>query len=130
MVADASIRPLMVDTSTDAANRDWATWQRRLIEAMVALLAFAVWGTLACQGGFRLLARAADVPLGGHWVWDAASLVIGVAGSIAGVTALWALAMRMLGRTPSSIVGAPDDAPEDIPAYARVDTTEAQTTNG
>lgn len=121
---------MMVDTSTDAANRGWAMWQRRLIEAMVALLAFAVWGTLAYTGGIRLVARVENLTVGGHWVWDAASLVIGVAGSIAGATAMWALLMRMLGRTPTSIVGAPDDAPEDIPAYARMDSTATQTTNG
>ena len=119
MVADASLRPLMVDTSADAAQQGWARWQRRLIEALVALLAFAVWGKLAYIGGFRLLARAEGLSIGGHWLLDAASLFIGVSGSIAGVSALWALGMRMSGRMPRSLVGAPDDAPEDLPAYMR-----------
>lgn len=119
MVADASLRPLMVDTSADAAQQGWAKWQRRLIETLVALLAFAVWGKLAYIGGFRLLARAEGLPIGGHWLLDAASLFIGVAGSIAGVSAMWAIGMRMAGRTPKSIVGAPDDSAEDFPAYIR-----------
>jgi hypothetical protein len=109
----------MVDTSASAAQEGWARWQRRLIEAMVALLAFAVWGKLAYIGGFRLLARAEGLTIGGHWVLDAASLFIGVSGSIAGMSALWALGMRMAGRTPSSVVGPPDDAPEDFPSYIR-----------
>jgi hypothetical protein len=109
----------MVDTSADAGQQGWTKWQRRLIEALVALLAFAVWGKLAYIGGFRLLARVEGLSIGGHWLLDAASLFIGVSGSIAGVSALWALGMRMTGRTPSSLVGEPDDAPEDLPAYIR-----------
>ena len=109
----------MVDTSADAAHEGWARWQRRLIEAMVALLAFAVWGKLAYIGGFRLLARAEGLTIGGHWLLDAASLFIGVSGSIAGVSAMWALGMRIAGRTPRSLVGAPDDTPEDYPSYIR-----------
>jgi hypothetical protein len=109
----------MVDTSAEAGQQGWTKWQRRLIEAMVALLAFAVWGKLAYIGGFRLLARIEGLSIGGHWVLDAASLFIGVSGSIAGVSALWALGMRMAGRTPTSLVGAPDDAPEDYPRYMR-----------
>jgi hypothetical protein len=109
----------MVDTSADAAQQGWARWQRRLIEALVALLAFAVWGKLAYIGGFRLLARAEGLTLSGHWILDAASLFIGVSGSIAGVSAMWALGMRIAGKTPKSLVGAPDDAPEDYPTYMR-----------
>jgi hypothetical protein len=119
MVADASLRPLMVDTASGASERGWAVWQRRLIEALVALLAFAVWGKLAYVGGVRLFARANDMPIGGHWVLDAASLFIGVSGSIAGVMAMWALAMRVFGRMPASMVGAPDDAPAPRRAAAR-----------
>lgn len=111
----------MVDTASDVAKRGWATWQRRLIEVVVSLLAFAVWGQLAYRGVFRLLARSQDLRIGGHWVLDAASLFIGVSGSIAGVIALWAIAMRMLGKTPSSVVGAPDDTPEDRPYRSRTD---------
>ena len=73
------------------------------------MLAFAVWGKLAYIGGYRLLARMAGVPLGGHVILDLMSLLIGVSGSIAGVSALWALGMRVAGRTPSSLFGAPDD---------------------
>jgi hypothetical protein len=53
------------------------------------------------------------VVLSGHWLLDVASLVVGVSGSIAGISALWAIGMRALGRTPSSLVGAPDDGPAD-----------------
>ena len=126
MVADASLRPLMVDTSAEAGQQGWTKWQRRLIEAMVALLAFAVWGKLAYIGAFRLLARVEGLSIGGHWVLDAASLFIGVSGSIAGVSALWALGMRMSGRTPKSLVGEPDDAPEDLPAYIRTADLSAE----
>ena len=87
-----------------------APWQRRAVEAAVGVLAFAVWGTLAYKGGYRLLARLEGLPLGGHVILDVMSLVIGVSGSIAGVSALWALAMRAAGRTPSSLFGAPDDS--------------------
>ena len=128
MVADASLRPLMVDTSADAAQQGWARWQRRLIEALVALLAFAVWGKLAYIGAFRLLARAEGLSIGGHWVLDAASLFIGVSGSIAGVSAMWALGMRIAGKTPKSLVGAPDDAPEDYPTFMRTAEQSADET--
>ncbi|HEY0776471.1 MAG TPA: hypothetical protein VGD56_00770 [Gemmatirosa sp.] len=75
----------------------------------MSVLAFAVWGKLAYIGGYRLLARAEGLPLGGHVIIDIVSLLIGVSGSIAGVSALWALGMRAAGRTPSSLIGAPDD---------------------
>jgi hypothetical protein len=100
-------------------RRTWTTWQRRTLEAVVALLAFAIWGRLAYVGGYRLLARMSGVTLGGSVVLDLMSLFIGVAGSIAGVAAVWALAMRLTGRIPASIVGAPDDSPEDYPSRAR-----------
>lgn len=80
----------------------------------MSVLAFAVWGKLAYIGGYRLLARMAGVPLGGHVLLDLISLLIGVSGSIAGVSALWALGMRAFGRTPSSLIGAPDDNAVDI----------------
>ena len=121
MVADASLRPIMVDTSSDAAERGWATWQRRLIEVLVSLLAFAVWGKLAYVGAFRLWARTQEWAIGGHAILDIASLFIGVAGSVAGVMALWAIGMRAMGRTPTSMIGAPDDTPEDYPSYTRGD---------
>ena len=101
------------------AGRSWANWQRRTLEGLVALAAFAIWGILAYKGGFRLLARIEGVPVGGSWVLDLLSLFIGVAGSIAGISAMWAVVMRVLGRTPSSLVGAPDDTPEDYPQRAR-----------
>jgi hypothetical protein len=103
--------PDMRATSTIAPTN----WKRRTIEVLVSLLAFAVWGTLAYKGFFRLLYRYEGVDVGGHWLLDAASLLVGVSGSIAGASALWALAMRALGRTPSSLVGAPDDDPADRP---------------
>jgi hypothetical protein len=115
----------MVDTSSDAADRGWATWQRRLIEVMVSVLAFAVWGKLAYVGGYRLWARAQDWAIGGHVMLDIASLFIGVAGSIAGVMALWAIGMRAIGRTPKSMIGTPDDTPEDYPTYMRSDEHSA-----
>ena len=95
-----------------------APWQRRAVEAAVSVLAFAVWGKLAYIGGFRLLARMQGLPLGGHVLIDVMSLAIGVAGSIAGVSALWAVGMRAAGRTPSSLIGAPDDSAVDA-AYGR-----------
>jgi hypothetical protein len=87
--------------------------RRRLLEVAVAVLAFGVWGTLAYIGGVRLLARLQDVPLRGSVIWDIASLLIGLSGSIAGISALYAVGMRLAGRTPRSLVGAPDDSPED-----------------
>ncbi len=75
----------------------------------MSVLAFAVWGKLAYIGGFRLIARLQGMPLGGHVLLDLMSLVIGVSGSIAGMSALWALGMRLAGRTPASLIGAPDD---------------------
>jgi hypothetical protein len=95
-----------------------APWQRRAVEIGVSVLAFAVWGVLAYKGGYRLLARFQGVPLGGHVIIDAASLLIGVSGSIAGVSALWAVVMRATGRTPSSLIGAPDDNAVDA-AFGR-----------
>ena len=96
-------------------RRTWTTWQRRTIEVVVALLAFAIWGKLAYSGGYRLLARISGVDIGGSMLIDIASFFIGVSGSIAGIAAVWALAMRLLGRTPKSLLGAPDDSPEDYP---------------
>jgi hypothetical protein len=100
-------------------RRSWATWQRRTIEVVVALLAFAIWGRLAYVGGYRLLVRFEGVQLGGSVLLDLLSLFIGVSGSIAGIAAVWAVAMRLLGKTPSSIVGAPDDTAEDRPQRQR-----------
>lgn len=116
MVGHASLNTPMVKRAPRAERteeRGLAAWQRRTLEALVAVAAFAVWGTLAYKGGFRLLARAEGISLGHHWMLDVLSLVIGVSGSIAGVSALWAIAMRALGRTPGSLVGAPDDSPAD-----------------
>lgn len=114
MIGHASLQsPLVKPAAAPARHDGLAHWQRRTLEALVAVAAFAVWGKLAYVGIFRLLARAEGVPVSGHWVLDGLSLVIGVSGSIAGVSALWAIAMRALGRTPMSLVGAPDDGPID-----------------
>ena len=99
---------------------DHSRTRRRLLEAAVAVLAFGVWGKLAYIGGMRLLARMEDVPLRGPLILDIASLVIGLSGSIAGISALYAVVMRLTGRTPSSLVGAPDDSPEDRPRPLRL----------
>ncbi len=115
MTGDVTLRTPALARMAPARRIPWAVWQRRAIELMVSLLAFAVWGKLAYSGGYRILARLEGVPLGGLWLLDAASLVIGVSGSIAGVSALWALYMRALGRTPASLMGAPDDDPADRP---------------
>lgn len=105
--------------TSHAARRSWATWQRRTIEAVVALLAFAIWGRLAYVGGYRLLARLEGMALGGSVLLDLLSLFIGVSGSIAGIAAVWALGMRLFGKVPASIVGAPDDTEEDYPQAHR-----------
>ena len=102
-----------------ATRGSWAVWQRRTIEAVVALLAFAIWGRLAYGGGYRLLVRFAGGELGGSVLLDLLSLFIGVSGMIAGIAAVWALGMRLLGKTPTSIVGAPDDTEEDYPQRER-----------
>ena len=115
MIGDVTLRPPAFSPSSISRTMPSATWQRRTVEVLVSLLAFAVWGTLAYKGFFRLFARYQQVDIGGHWLLDALSLGVGVAGSIAGASALWALAMRMTGRTPTSLVGAPDDGPEDMP---------------
>ena len=117
MIRDVSLPPLMA--SPRATRRSWATWQRRTIEAVVAFLAFAIWGRLAYVGGFRLLARYWGWHLGGSLLLDVLSFCIGVSGSIAGIAAVWALVMRALGRTPTSIVGAPDDTADDYPQRER-----------
>ena len=109
MIGHASLPPLAAQPVPSLPRPTVAPWQRRAVEAGVSVLAFAVWGKLAYIGGFRLLARMAGVPLGGHVLLDLMSLLIGVSGSIAGVSALWALGMRAAGRTPSSLIGAPDD---------------------
>ena len=96
-----------------------AAWQRRFLEALVAVASFAVWGKLAYIGFFRLLARWEGLGVRGPVLLDWVSLFIGVAGSIAGISALWAVAMRTLGRTPSSLIGMPDDSPEDWPSARR-----------
>jgi hypothetical protein len=80
---------------------------------LVSVLAFTVWGKLAYVGGLRLLARVEGLPVSGSLVLDLMSLTIGVAGSLAGVSALTAIVLRAAGRTPSSLVGAPDDEPAD-----------------
>jgi hypothetical protein len=116
MIGDVSLPPLIAKPTSAQGQ---VNWRRRTIELLVALLAFAVWGTLAYKGGFRLLARSNGVTLGGSWVLDVMSFLIGVSGSIAGVSALYALVMKAIGRTPRSIVGAPDDSPEDYPHAGR-----------
>lgn len=115
MIGDVSLRSPAIPPMRAASTIAPANWKRRTIEVLVSLLAFAVWGKLAYSGFFRLLYRYEGVEVGGHWLLDAASLLVGVSGSIAGASALWALAMRALGRTPSSLVGAPDDDPDDRP---------------
>lgn len=115
MLGHASLpSPLVKPTAAPARHDGLAHWQRRTLEALVAIAAFTVWGMLAYSGGFRLLARAEGISLSSHWLLDVASLVIGVSGSIAGVSALWAIAMRALGRTPTALLGAPDDGPVDV----------------
>ncbi|GJG86706.1 hypothetical protein tb265_18870 [Gemmatimonadetes bacterium T265] len=109
MIGHASIRQPLANSVPIIRRPTVAPWQRRAVETGVSILAFAVWGKLAYIGGYRLLARLAGVPLGGHVILDLMSLLIGVSGSIAGVSALWALAMRAAGRTPSSLIGDPDD---------------------
>jgi hypothetical protein len=115
MLGHVSVRsPLIEPAAVSDRRLTLARWQRRTIEAVVAVSAFAVWSVLAYKGLFRLLARADGVVvLSGHWLLDVASLIVGVSGSIAGISALWAIGMRALGRTPSSLVGAPDDGPAD-----------------
>ncbi len=115
MIGHVSVRSSLIEPAASSDRRlTLARWQRRTIEAVVAVAAFAVWGQLAYSGLFRLVARAEGVVvLSGHWLLDVASLVVGVSGSIAGISALWAIGMRALGRTPSSLVGAPDDGPAD-----------------
>ena len=117
MIGDVPLSPYMA--TPRAARRSWATWQRRTIEAVVALLAFAIWGRLAYVGGYRLLVRMEGAHLPGSALLDLLSLFIGVSGSIAGIAAVWALVMRLLGKMPTSIVGAPDDTPEDYPQADR-----------
>ena len=109
MIGHASLRPPLAQPVPSFPRPTVTPWQRRAIEGGVSVLAFAVWGKLAYIGGYRLLARFEGVPLGGHVILDILSLLIGVSGSIAGVSALWALGMRVAGRTPSSLFGAPDD---------------------
>jgi hypothetical protein len=123
VIGDVPVSTLM---ATPAKTRARSNWQRRLLEAVVALLAFAIWGKLAYIGGFRLLARINGVAIGGSPVLDVLSLFIGVSGSIAGVAAVWALGMRIMGRTPQSLVGAPDDSPEDYPQHDRTDERAAR----
>lgn len=114
MLGHASLpSPLVKSAAAPARREGFAHWQRRTLEAVVAIAAFAVWGMLAYTGGFRLLARAEGIALSSHWLLDVLSLLIGVSGSIAGASALWAIAMRALGRTPTALLGAPDDGPID-----------------
>ena len=121
MTGDLFLRAPALDPLSTAMRRlPWAKWQRRTIEGVVALLALAVWGKLAYIGGYRLLARFEGLPIGGWWAFDALTLFIGVSGSIAGIGALWALGMQALGRTPASVVGAPDDDPADRPHRRRL----------
>ena len=95
--------------------KDPSRTRRRFLEAAVSVLAFGVWGTLAYKGGLRLLARMEGLPVSGAWWIDAISLIIGLSGSIAGVSALYAVGMRMAGKTPHTFVGKTDDSPEDLP---------------
>lgn len=114
MLGHASLSsPLVKPAAASAQREGLAHWQRRTLETLVAVAAFAVWGTLAYSGGVRLLARAEGLAVSGHWMRDVLSLVIGVSGSIAGISALWAIAMRALGRTPTALLGTPDDGPID-----------------
>lgn len=113
MIGDVSMRAPTLAKTARPERRSLATWQRRAIEVVVAALAFGVWGQLAYSGALRLLARFEGVTLSGSVLIDLMSLGIGVAGSLAGVSALWALGMRVIGRTPSSLLGAPDDGPID-----------------
>jgi hypothetical protein len=117
MIGHASLHPPLSERAARPVSRrrrrGLASWQRRTIEAVVAVLAFAVWGKLAFAGGMRLLARGEGMVLSGHWIVDGLSLLIGISGSIAGVSALWAIGMRAFGRTPMLLVGAPDDSPAD-----------------
>lgn len=117
MIGHVSVSTPLIERAAVSDRRlKLARWQRRTIEVVVAVAAFAVWGALAYSGLFRLLARAEGVVvLSGPWLLDVASLVVGVSGSIAGISALWAIGMRALGRTPSSLLGAPDDGPVDAP---------------
>ena len=118
MIGDVSMRAPALSQMRVASSLTPTNWQRRTIELMVSLLALAVWGILAYKGFFRLLARLEGMSIGGHWTLDALSLIVGVSGGIAGISAIWAIGMRALGRTPASLVGAPDDGPGD-----RVPTT-------
>lgn len=128
MIGHVSVpTPLIEPAALTNRHPKLAGWQRRTIEALVAVAAFAVWGKLAYSGVFRLLARAEGVVvLSGHWLLDVVSLIVGVSGSIAGISALWAIGMRMLGRTPSSLVGAPDDNATDA-AYRDAATRSRRT---
>jgi hypothetical protein len=119
MIGDVTLRPPALSSMRAVSTIAPANWKRRTIEVLVSLLAFAVWGKLAYIGFFRLLARYEEVPISGHWLLDALSLLVGVSGSIAGASALWVLTMRALGRTPKSLVGAPDDGPDDMPTAPR-----------
>jgi len=114
MLGHASLpSPLVKPAAAHARSDGLAHWQRRTLEALVAVAAFAVWGTLAYIGVVRLLARAEGLAVSGHWMRDVLSLVIGVSGSIAGISALWAIVMRAFGRTPKALLGTPDDGPID-----------------
>lgn len=113
MMGQVSLGSPLIQTAPRTRRRAVSEWQRRAVEGLVSVLAFAVWGKLAYTGVFRLLARWQDMPIGGHWTLDVLSLMIGVSGSIAGMSAIWAIIMRSLGRTPSSLIGAPDDAPAE-----------------
>jgi hypothetical protein len=133
MIGDLPIQPRVVAPRVVASARParsasarLSPWQRRVLEGLVALASFAVWGKLAYIGTFRLLARWEGLGVRGPVLLDLLSLVIGIAGSIAGVMALWAVGLRLLGRTPSSLIGAPDDSPEDWPSASRVGTTRPE----
>ena len=113
MIGDVPMRAPTLTKTARPRRRSLAKWQRRAIEGVVAALSFAVWGKLAYTGAVRLLARMEGMPVSGSLLLDLMGLGIGVAGSLAGISALWALGMRALGRTPRSLVGAPDDGPGD-----------------
>lgn len=113
MIGDVSVRAPALQHTARPRRRSLAKWQRRAIEALVSVLAFGVWGLLAYKGGMRLLARLQGLEVSGSLLLDLMSLGIGVAGSMAGISALAAIFMRAVGRTPGVLLGAPDDAPDD-----------------
>jgi len=113
MIGDVSVRAPTLPPRARPRRRSLAKWQRRAIEVLVSVLAFAVWGRLGYVGGLRLLARLEGMPVSGSLLLDLMSFGIGVAGSLAGISALAAIVLRAVGRTPGVLLGAPDDGPVD-----------------